>query len=510
MYTVYAVQTFQRSQRLHPNGIIDDVTARRLGMYSGPFGTVRLGMTGWQVQAVQQSLINRGIFVRGGATGRFDVWTCYAVRTFQRLHGLPVTGVVDNATALGLGRITVPDSSAIWTALSQGSSGVNVARAQRALLDRGIVVRGGATGRFDAWTLYAVNTFQRYNGLRVTGVVDVETARALGLFQLTNPVATWKVLRVGNTGEQVRNAERALVAAGVRVVDGVDGIFKIGDYWAVQTFQRYNGLRVTGVIDMATADRLGMFGGSVTSATVLMATAAPTTAAATTAPTTSTTSTIPTTTTTSTSTASTTVVPATSVNPDGADVTVRGVVWIDANADGIHQPAEAPVPDIALRLLDADGALIDTDATGADGIFEFAVGSEATYSLEVIVPGGGSVAPTDVVPLGVQPEVADDFDSDFTLVADDVGLARTTPFAVNLDPVADIGLGLVQGTSDTTTLPSTTGVPTTVDTTTTTTLPASTTTVPAATTTTAPAEPTTPAPAPTTAPPSSAPETSAP
>ena len=147
----------------------------------------------------------------------------------------------------------------MWTALSTGSTGPNVARAQLALLDAGVVVRGGADGVFSVWTMYAVQTFQRSVGMSPTGVIDVETAQRLGLFDLDNPVATLPLVRLGSAGSAVAAAERALAAAGVRVADGVDGVFKIGDYYAVQTFQRTHGLPVTGVVDVATVELLDLY-----------------------------------------------------------------------------------------------------------------------------------------------------------------------------------------------------------------------------------------------------------
>ena len=58
---------------------------------------------GSRCAAAQNALIRGGIHVAGGATGAFSIGTYYAVRTFQRFQGLPVTGVVDPATAMPWG-----------------------------------------------------------------------------------------------------------------------------------------------------------------------------------------------------------------------------------------------------------------------------------------------------------------------------------------------------------------------------------------------------------------------
>ncbi len=260
--TVYAVQTFQRSVGLAPKGHIDEQTARALGLIGATWPTVARGTTGAAtVRLIETALIGRGIAVRGGVDGVFDIWLEYAVKTFQRQNGLAVSGIVDIATAARLGLTRAPAPGSVWTAVSNGSTGLLVSRTQQALVDHGIAVSSGVTGHFDIYTLYAVQTYQRHHGLLATGVVDVETARSLGLLDPDgNPVATWVDLGLGAAGEPVRTAERCLAAARIRVADGIDGIFKLGDFYAVQTFQRWRsgGLPVTGRIDLASADRLGM------------------------------------------------------------------------------------------------------------------------------------------------------------------------------------------------------------------------------------------------------------
>ena len=199
----------------------------------------------------------------------FDVWLEYAVKTFQRHNGLSVSGVVDIASAARLGLTLAPAPGAVWTAVSPGSTGLLVSRAQEALVQLGIALPTGVTGSFDVPTMYAVQTFQRHHGLRVTGVVDVETARQLGLLDPVDPVARWVDLGLGAAGDSVRTAERCLTAAAIRVVDGTDGIFKLGDYYAVRTFQRWRsgGLPVTAATAMTTAMRTAAIATTTTSTT---------------------------------------------------------------------------------------------------------------------------------------------------------------------------------------------------------------------------------------------------
>src|SRR4029450_12627722 len=61
------------------------------------------GARGEPVRALQAALNRVGIGVKYGVDGYFGSATQASVRGFQRYKGLPVTGVVDAATATALG-----------------------------------------------------------------------------------------------------------------------------------------------------------------------------------------------------------------------------------------------------------------------------------------------------------------------------------------------------------------------------------------------------------------------
>jgi peptidoglycan hydrolase-like protein with peptidoglycan-binding domain len=141
------------------------------------------GARGAGVVEVQQALLGHGIRLVGGADGDFGARTQAAVVAFQRSVGLPADGIVSAATAHALG--LAPDVPATpvagWSSVGQGARGESVAAIQRALIGAGVVVRGGDDGYFGSRTKAAVATFQRSRGLAASGVVDAETAAALGL-----------------------------------------------------------------------------------------------------------------------------------------------------------------------------------------------------------------------------------------------------------------------------------------------------------------------------------------
>lgn len=226
------------------------------------------GARGESVRAVQQALINQGITVRGGADGVFGAATTDALRQFQSAKGLPVTGIVDDATALALGLASSP-----LLGLTQGTRGAAVTDLQQRLLAAGIAVRGGADGIFGAGTGEALRQFQSSKGLPATGVVDAATASALGGVQVSSsngpstgsssssnggsPSSGSLVgLKIGSRGDAVKQLQQQLIAAGHRLAGGADGVFGVVTATALGAFQTSAGLKPTAVVDDATVAAL--------------------------------------------------------------------------------------------------------------------------------------------------------------------------------------------------------------------------------------------------------------
>jgi peptidoglycan hydrolase-like protein with peptidoglycan-binding domain len=217
---------------------------------------------GADVTALQQVLMNSGIALRGGADGVFGPATAAALQTFQEAQGLPRTGIVDEATAAAISRIGAAATEvAALVGLEAGSLGNTVKQLQQALLDAGIVVRGGADGIFGPATAAALSEFQTGQGLPATGVVDAATASALAAprpIGITQPGPTNGYARYGERGDRVIALQNKLVAAGVTLRGGVDGVFGGATSAAVMELQRFRGLPVTGTVDRATADSIGL------------------------------------------------------------------------------------------------------------------------------------------------------------------------------------------------------------------------------------------------------------
>ena len=291
--TAAALRVFQQQNGLNPTGVVTENTARYLGLAAGvPVGGaaaaqglaapaaatvaaapgsvvgLRQGATGESVRQVQLAILATGLVLGGGADGTFGRSTHRGVTLVQRVNGLPETGVVDAATAavLGLaGSASSPSTPAPAGAVVQlGARGASVQRIQQLLIKAGINVIGGADGVFGPQTRRSVSAFQGLHGLAQSGTVDAATDAALvkaaggTTAAPTTPAKSYVGLRVGSTGAAVTRLQQAIMATGLVVRGGADGIFGQHTRTAVLIYQRVNGLPQTGIVDEATARLLGL------------------------------------------------------------------------------------------------------------------------------------------------------------------------------------------------------------------------------------------------------------
>ena len=262
-------------------------------------GQPAFGDKGPHVVAVQTAIIRNGFSLNGGATGVFNKSTQRALKSFQKVVGLKVTGVVDSATAkvLKVAAATTTTVQATTTIAPttttvpavvyplttttlpvRGAKGEAVVAVQKALKAAGLEVKGGIDGAFGSGTTSTISTFQTSKGLSVTGVLDIPTAVALALVA---PIAApapapapapaavsiasaptlldSSALPVrGNRGDAVRTLQNALIGAGIEVKGGADGVFGGATFIALQKYQTANALTVTGTLTTQTAVKLGL------------------------------------------------------------------------------------------------------------------------------------------------------------------------------------------------------------------------------------------------------------
>lgn len=70
-------------------------------------------------------------------------------------------------------------------------------------------------------------------------------------------------------------------------------------------------------------------------------------------------------------------------------------VWLDTDKDGVQDSGEAGVPNVSVSLIDANGTVVKTMVTGADGKYLFANLEPGDYSIAFVIPGGYSLSPKD-------------------------------------------------------------------------------------------------------------------
>ena len=154
---------------------------------------LRLGDRGADVRVLQRYLSRNGLypFVIDGVFGQE---TANSVATYQRIRDLPATGVADEDTLIDMGFDFVPGVSQPVAvspqfggvrsgslgagALGPGSTGSDVIALQQRLNNFGIPVFVDGVYGFE--TQQAVRTYQRVQGLTVSGTADSETLDSMG------------------------------------------------------------------------------------------------------------------------------------------------------------------------------------------------------------------------------------------------------------------------------------------------------------------------------------------
>ena len=211
------VRAFQRVFNLTPSGVVDKATwykiayiftsVKRLAELDSEGLTLdelpmqfeedlTPNMQNEQVRGLQYFLAVVGAYYesvdRIEITGVYDEQTAASVRSFQRVYGLPVTGIVDEATWNDIYRAyagiaaSIPIEDAEWIpllypgfVLQEGmtSDYIRVLQQYLTYIHRTIpaIPEVRDTGYFGPVTKSAVTAFQRYAGLNPTGAVGAVT-----------------------------------------------------------------------------------------------------------------------------------------------------------------------------------------------------------------------------------------------------------------------------------------------------------------------------------------------
>ena len=236
-----ALRHFQRVNGLEQSGELDEVTAAVL-MSDAALRD--------PVMAAQKKLAALGYY-GGEEDGMENPETAEALKLFQELNGLDITGALDEET------LRLLEKAEKYETLQTGSSGGQVTALQEKLIQLGFL-EGAADGEYGKKTREAVLEFQNY--LLRQGMTDVAadgTADSLTqeyLFSDHLPMDV-KELSAGDSDDDVKRIERRLVNLGYMDAAADDTL----DSYAAEclsAFQEAEGLEITGGVNQDTVSRI--------------------------------------------------------------------------------------------------------------------------------------------------------------------------------------------------------------------------------------------------------------
>ena len=267
-------RVYQREAAITPTPSITPRTVRITEDPALPTSTptpciLQKNSIGIEVKQLQQRLKDLGYYTIR-VDGIFGSGTQRAVRWFQSVNGLSVTGKADNAT-----------QQLLYSAQAKAASGYSpesydtlsrsnrykaaVVPLQRRLKALGYL-SGSADGYFGSNTYRAVRNFQSRNGLAVTGVADPGTQQLLysssarpasGSSSSSSSSTGYRLLYWGCKGDAVKRLQQALIDAGYKsYVRSADGIYGQWTYDAVRAYQKDVGLSVDGIAGKNTQNKL--------------------------------------------------------------------------------------------------------------------------------------------------------------------------------------------------------------------------------------------------------------
>lgn len=283
-------QTLKKIEALMENGTADTVTPpadttpdTAPDTDSGiPTRTLRKGYTGDDVKSVQSRLKELGYYT-GSIDGTYGNSTIAAVKAFQSAHKLTADGLAgkntykilfsDNAKEK---EDTEPDDDIPSRTLRKGDTGDDVKLVQQRLKELGYYT-GLVDGSYGTGTVNAVTAFQQKHKLTADGIAGSATYKKLFSDNAQEadrpqdnvtdkpaenqpsadmPEGGWTKLKRDSTGDAVTQLQNALKQLGYTVNPTEDKVFDYTTMWAVQCFQRRNGLKDDGVAGSDTQAKL--------------------------------------------------------------------------------------------------------------------------------------------------------------------------------------------------------------------------------------------------------------
>lgn len=242
-----ALKLFQRANNLAATGEADEATLAALFSQDARGDVVR---------QAQQRLIDLG-YLRGKADGIWGEKSAAALRQFQKLQGLTVTGEMDDATQ---DRLFSQDVKALRPALTGGDKGDGVKALQQRLTELGFMA-GKVDGSYGKVTYAAVLAFQKHliaQGQDMDGEIAA-TGEATALTQEVLFSASYssyvRDIAPGAEDDEALRVERRLRTLGYLDAEP-DGVFDDYAVSALAAFRARAGLPDGSVADRAAQDAM--------------------------------------------------------------------------------------------------------------------------------------------------------------------------------------------------------------------------------------------------------------
>ncbi len=242
--TAESIRKFQRQMKVPQDGICGMETWDLLFSAEAPYYKVMKGDQGDDIKAIQDRLYQLGYLLNRG-DGDFGEATEAAVRKMQERNGIGIDGAVGKES-IGL----LYSDEVKPNLIGLGEQSDLVKKYQQRLIDLGYL-REEADGNFGGATERAVREFQSRNDQIVDGFLGPDTREAMDSSN-AKPFG----LRLGDTSESVREAQRRLIHYGY-LASGLDkGYYGDLTEAAVKQFQRQNNLTVDGTVGIQTMTKL--------------------------------------------------------------------------------------------------------------------------------------------------------------------------------------------------------------------------------------------------------------
>ncbi|WP_404455539.1 peptidoglycan-binding protein [Oceanobacillus kapialis] len=236
--TEKALKEFQEYFSLSVTGIVDDLTLGKMeGVLSSPFQN---GKRHEATITLKENLAILGFLSFENPTTLYGSGTEAGVKAFQEANGLPVSGIYEPITQEYVeGQITGP--------LQKGMYRDDAIELKENLVRLGFASFSNPNNYFGSQTEQAVEDFQAYYSVSVTGMVDENTLGKMGEV-LSSPFQN------GRRHEATITLKENLAILGFLSFKNPTTFYGSGTEAGVKAFQEANGLPVSGIYEPITQE----------------------------------------------------------------------------------------------------------------------------------------------------------------------------------------------------------------------------------------------------------------